>query len=42
MLMLNGNVLRVNRDSLLTDTLKYLRQKTHSFLNLLKVKELQN
>ncbi|XP_039544583.1 E3 ISG15--protein ligase HERC5.4 isoform X2 [Pimephales promelas] len=37
MLMLNGNVLRVNRDSLLTDTLKYLRQKTHSFLNLLKV-----
>lgn len=39
MLMLNGNVLRVNRDSLLTDTLKYLKQKKHSFLNLLKVKK---
>ncbi|XP_056109531.1 probable E3 ubiquitin-protein ligase HERC3 [Rhinichthys klamathensis goyatoka] len=37
MLMLNDNVLRVNRNSLLTDTLKYLKQKTHSFLNLLKV-----
>ncbi|KAK7161330.1 hypothetical protein R3I94_004113 [Phoxinus phoxinus] len=37
MLLLNGNVLRVNRDSLLTDTLKYLKQKTHSFSNLLEV-----
>ncbi|XP_077102295.1 E3 ISG15--protein ligase HERC5.4 isoform X2 [Siphateles boraxobius] len=37
MLMLNGNLLRVNRDSLLTDTLKYLKQNTHSFFNLLKV-----
>ncbi|XP_077102297.1 putative E3 ubiquitin-protein ligase HERC4 isoform X2 [Siphateles boraxobius] len=37
MLMLNGNLLRVNRDSLLTDTLKYLKQNNHSFFNLLKV-----
>ncbi|CAM4476109.1 unnamed protein product [Leuciscus chuanchicus] len=38
MFMFNvNNVLRVNRDSLLTDTLKYLKQKKYSFLNLLEV-----
>ncbi|XP_048052272.1 probable E3 ubiquitin-protein ligase HERC3 isoform X2 [Megalobrama amblycephala] len=37
MLMLNDNVLSVKRESLLTDTLKYLRQNTHSFYYPLKV-----
>ncbi|XP_067261375.1 probable E3 ubiquitin-protein ligase HERC4 [Chanodichthys erythropterus] len=35
--MLNDNVLHINRESLLTDTLKYLRQNTHSFNYQLKV-----
>ncbi|XP_048052276.1 probable E3 ubiquitin-protein ligase HERC3 isoform X1 [Megalobrama amblycephala] len=36
-LTLNDNVLHVNRESLLTDTLKYLRQNTHSFYHPLEV-----
>ncbi|XP_073698660.1 uncharacterized protein [Garra rufa] len=34
---LHGNILHINRDSALTDTLTYLRQQTHSFCNLFKV-----
>ncbi|XP_043091027.1 probable E3 ubiquitin-protein ligase HERC4 isoform X2 [Puntigrus tetrazona] len=34
---LTGNVLHINRKSVLTDTLKYLRQKTHSFFYPLQV-----
>ncbi|XP_051730357.1 probable E3 ubiquitin-protein ligase HERC4 isoform X2 [Ctenopharyngodon idella] len=37
MLMLNDNAMRINRESLLTDTLEYLRQNTHSFYHQLQV-----
>ncbi|KAK2909215.1 hypothetical protein Q8A67_005052 [Cirrhinus molitorella] len=33
----HGNILHINRESVLTDTLKYLRQQTHSFRNPLQV-----
>uniref|UniRef100_A0A8C1VFL1 HECT domain-containing protein n=1 Tax=Cyprinus carpio TaxID=7962 RepID=A0A8C1VFL1_CYPCA len=36
-IILNGNVLHINRKSVLTDTLKYLRQKTHAFRYPLQV-----
>uniref|UniRef100_A0A8C1E1L1 HECT domain-containing protein n=1 Tax=Cyprinus carpio carpio TaxID=630221 RepID=A0A8C1E1L1_CYPCA len=36
-IILNGNVLHINRESVLTDTLKYLRQKTHAFRYPLQV-----
>ncbi|XP_016395302.1 probable E3 ubiquitin-protein ligase HERC3 isoform X2 [Sinocyclocheilus rhinocerous] len=36
-IFLNGNMLHINRESVLTDTLKYLRQKTHSFCYPLQV-----